>query len=491
MPVVPQLSSTDSAAKETTCDVLVVGAYSAEGGPKLSSTASELDQELDGYLSELSSSGFKASIGETVVVPTLGKVSPRAIAVVGLGPEDGDVAHAIRRAAGSVIRRLKGYSDVASALHLSAPDTAQAAEVSATSYLLGSYTFSGYKKEPKPSKVQRISFLDAEDRSLERAAAKAAAVNLTRDLINEPPATMTPEILARRAAEMADVAGLKCEVFDKAALTERGFGGILGVSKGSIEEPRLIHLKYVPDGATGRVALVGKGITFDSGGLSLKDAKSMETMKTDMSGAAAVIGVMSSLKRLGVKTEVHALVPSSENMPGGNAIRPGDVITHYGGRTTEVMNTDAEGRLVLADALSYALELDPDAVVDVATLTGAIMVALGMKATGLFSNDDALRDELVKAGEASGERMWPMPMYEDYYSDLESEVADLKNSGARWGGAISAALFLKKSITDDTPWAHLDIAGPARADSDYDEMTKGGSGIAVRTLISWIEGRTA
>jgi leucyl aminopeptidase len=177
-------------------------------------------------------------------------------------------------------------------------------------------------------------------------------------------------------------------------------------------------------------------------------------------------------------------------MPGGNAIRPGDVITHYGGRTTEVVNTDAEGRLVLADALTYALEQEPEAVVNVATLTGAIMVALGTKATGLFANDDGLRDELVAAGEAAGERMWPMPMYDDYYSDLESQVADLKNSGQRWGGAVVAALFLKKSVPDGTPWAHLDIAGPARADSDYDEVTKGGSGVAVRTLISWIEARS-
>jgi len=307
--------------------------------------------------------------------------------------------------------------------------------------------------------------------------------------VNEPASTLTPEALATRATEIADVAGLECTILDDRELADGGFGGILGVGKGSHRPPRLIQMRHRPDAASGRVALIGKGITFDTGGLSLKDARAMENMKTDMAGAAAVMATMGALGRLNVSTEVLAFVPACENMPGGNALKPGDVIKHYGGRTTEVNNTDAEGRLVLGDALALACEQEIDAVVDVATLTGGISVALGRKSTGLFANDDALAKALEDAAEAAGERIWRLPLYDDYKRGLDSDVADMKNSAGRDGSSITAALFLREFVKDDVAWAHLDIAGTARAASDYDEVTRGGTGTSVRTLLEWVKAR--
>ncbi|MDQ4144727.1 MAG: leucyl aminopeptidase, partial [Actinomycetota bacterium] len=312
-----------------------------------------------------------------------------------------------------------------------------------------------------------------------------------RELTNEPASALWPEVLAERAREVAEVAGLECTLLDENELAERGFGGLLAVAQGSTRPPRLIELRYKPENPLGHVAIVGKGVTFDSGGLSLKDAKSMETMKTDMGGGAAVIGAMGALPRLDVRVEVTAVVPTTENMPSGSAVKPGDVITHYGGKTSEVLNTDAEGRLILADALAYVSEQRPDAIVDVATLTGAMMVALGKKAAGYFANDDGLAAEIERAAGTAGERVWRMPLFDDYRSDLDSDVADIKNIGTRFGGAIFAALYLGDFIGDGISWGHLDIAGPGRAESDYDEVTKGASGFAARTLVAWLESRGA
>jgi leucyl aminopeptidase len=300
-----------------------------------------------------------------------------------------------------------------------------------------------------------------------------------------------PATLEARAREIADVNGLECTTKDENDLVAGGFGGIAGVGQGSAQPPRLIELHYAPEGATEKVVLIGKGITFDSGGLSLKSATSMEQMKTDMAGAAAVLGAISACKRLGIGEEAVALIAAAENMPSATSIRPGDVLRHYGGKTSEIVNTDAEGRLVLADALAYASEQRPAAIVDVATLTGAIKVALGAKSTGMFSNDDALAGELSAAAEDAGERVWRLPMYDDYRRELDSEVADLKNTGGRWGGSILAALFLREFVGKEIPWAHLDIAGAARAENAYDEVTKGGTGVGTRTLISFLQGRRA
>lgn len=487
MPGLPQLTVVNEDATTVACDALVVAAFSDGNAFRLDDIAAGIDAALGNRMSKyLISSGFKGGAGELAVVPGSDGVTAEAVAVVGLGEQAKVDATILRRAAGSAARRLSERSTLAITIHNAVPDSETAV---AEGLLLGSYRFTAYKSDPKPSKLQRVLFIDAGEAALNRAAITAEATWLARDMINEPASTLTPEVLAQRAKEVADVSGFECAIWDENELRTNGFGGLLGVASGSANPPRFIQMHYPSAGAKGKVALVGKGVTFDSGGLSLKDAANMETMKTDMGGAAAVIGAMSAIAQLKPAIEVLAFVPTTENMPGGTAVRPGDVLKHYGGKTTEVLNTDAEGRLILADALAFASEQKPDAIVDVATLTGSIMVALGKKATGLFANDDALARELEVASDKAGEPMWHMPLYDVYKKELESEVADLKNVGSRWGGAIIAALFLREFVADGIAWAHLDIAGAARAESDYDENPKGGTGVAVRTLVNWIEGR--
>ena len=282
---------------------------------------------------------------------------------------------------------------------------------------------------------------------------------------------------------------LECEIWDEKTIQKKGFGGLLAVGRGASNPPRFIQLRYKPKHAAGRVAIVGKGVTFDSGGLSLKPANSMENMKSDMAGAAAVIATMGALPRFDVRTEVLAFVPSTENLPSGDSLKPGDVIKHYSGKTTEVNNTDAEGRLILADALAFACEQNPDAIVDIATLTGGIMVALGTRISGIFSTDDALYEELSSAATAAGEDIWRMPLADEFKRDLESEVADMKNSGSRYGSASVGGIFLKEHVREGIPWVHLDIAGTDWADKPHDLGPKGSTGVMTRTLINWLASR--
>jgi leucyl aminopeptidase len=487
----PQVLASEESVDEISVDAVVVAAFKSSDGPTLSSDAQKLDDALGGELSEhLTHTGFKGKVAEVALVPTLGRVKARTIVVAGLGENDEAGRNEVMRAAGSAARRLTDRSTIASALHSDVSD-GDAVASATEGFLLGSYKFTIYKSDPHPSKIERIAMLGgAANDLIERGIATADATILARDLTNEPADTIYPETLAERAREVADVGALDFEVLDETQLEERGFGGLIAVGKGSARPPRFIVMRYKPEGeARQTLAIVGKGITFDSGGLSIKPAGSMETMKTDMGGAAAVIGAMSALSKLKPQVEVLGLVASAENMVSGRSVKPGDVIKHYGGGTSEVLNTDAEGRLVLADALAYACERNVDAIVNVATLTGAIMIALGPKATGLFSNDDGLREEVAAAAVRAGERVWPMPLYDDYRSDIDSEIADIKNTSSRWGGAIKAALFLRNFVAKGVPWAHLDIAGPARNDTAYDEVPKGGSGVATRTLIAWIEGR--
>jgi leucyl aminopeptidase len=321
------------------------------------------------------------------------------------------------------------------------------------------------------------------------AGAVAAAVALARDLTNMPSGRKTPAWLADEAVAVAARCGLTARVWEAAELAAQGFGGLIAVGSGSARPPRLIELAYRPAQAHGHVVLVGKGITFDSGGLSLKPADGMKPMKTDMAGGAVVIAVMSALGRLGVRSRVTGLVAAAENMPSGSALRPGDVIAHFGGRTVEVLNTDAEGRLVLADALGYAdAVLQPDVMVDIATLTGSVRVALGTRIAALYASDERLARDLLAAAAVSGDALWRMPLVDDYLDALDSPVADLANlsrgSRAR-AGSIDAALFLRE-FTGGRPWAHLDIAGAARAASDDGEITKGGTGYGTRLLLAWL-----
>ncbi|MDQ3973706.1 MAG: leucyl aminopeptidase, partial [Actinomycetota bacterium] len=363
---------------------------------------------------------------------------------------------------------------------------------------LGGYAFTAYraKHHDLPS-LERVYVLPGEGleadnvgKGVQLGGVVADAVSLARDLVNEPPAAKRPPALAERVAAVARDAGLEVRVLDEEALAEGGFGGILGVGQGSAAPPRLVELSHSPPGATGHVLLAGKGITFDSGGLSLKPTDGMKTMKSDMSGAAAVAAAMSVLARLGVSTKVTGLLALAENMPSGQAIRVSDVLTHRGGTTVEVLNTDAEGRLVLADALAYGAESRPDAMIDLATLTGAQVVALGSKIAGLMGSDDALLGELEAAANAAGEQVWRLPLPAAYAEHLKSEVADLKNIGkGREAGALVAGLFLKE-FTQGLPWAHLDIAGPAFSEDGDDHYTpKGASGFAVRTLLEFLRAR--
>ncbi|MGI8775713.1 MAG: leucyl aminopeptidase [Actinomycetota bacterium] len=489
MPISPQALTAEGPASQISCDVLVVGAFSDDGGIELTTSAQTADAALNGEIAGWVADGFKAKVGEVALLPSGGRLPAAAIAVVGLGERSSAVPHTIRRAAAKAARRLGDRADVASTLHSAIEEVDAATIASVEGFLLGTYRYDGLKTDPQPARLQRLIIVDGDIEAVEHGSTTAHAVALARDLTNEPASSLTPKAMARRAKETADVTGLQCRVSDAKDLEVRGFGGIVGVGKGGDEPPCLIELRYRPPGATEKVALVGKGVTYDTGGYSIKPAASMETMKTDMAGGAIVLAVMSVLGRLGVTKEVVAYIPCAENMISGSAIRPGDVIKQYGGRSVEVTNTDAEGRLLLADALVLASEEKPHAIIDVATLTGHVTIALGGRVTGFFSTDDELAHEIESAADRSGEGFWRLPLVDSYLEGLSSPVADLKNSGPRPGGAIAAALFLKEFVGKNIPWAHLDIAGTGRSDSRYDEVSKGGTGIPVRTLIEWISKR--
>ncbi|HUB05443.1 MAG TPA: leucyl aminopeptidase, partial [Myxococcales bacterium] len=365
---------------------------------------------------------------------------------------------------------------------------------------LGAYRFDRYrsKKSSRRASLDHLTLLEATRAGARQAAAEvgqaadvAAAVAWARDLVNEPAGVMTPRKLADEASRMARAHGLRCEVRGPAEIRRLRMGMFLGVAQGSAEEPRLIHLAWEPRGAAGRRApfcIVGKAITFDSGGLSLKTNEGMLDMKTDMAGAAAALGAMRAIAGLRPPFPVHAFMGACENMPGGRAYKLGDVLVSRAGKTVEITNTDAEGRLVLGDVLAWANDWKPAALVDLATLTGACMVALGMNTAGLFSPDDPLAGELLSAAHAAGEDLWRLPLTDQLRDGLKSDIADMKNTGERWGGAITAALFLREFV-GKTPWAHLDIAGPSFSHRERGYVPKGGTGVGVRTLVEWVRQR--
>jgi len=400
----------------------------------------------------------------------------------------GDGTPAAMRAAGAAIgrRAADGRTILTSAL---VGQPAGAVNAFTVGLLLGGYRFSMRPADPAGEVKLLVDGPDGHADELAAARTVAAAVALARDLTNMPSARKNPAWLASEAVAVAADSGLAARVWEPAELAAQGFGGLLGVGSGSASPPRLIELRYAPAGASRHVVLAGKGITFDSGGLSLKPADGMKQMKTDMAGGAAVIAVMSALARLGVRAAVTGLVAAAENMPSGSALRPGDVITHFGGRTVEVLNTDAEGRLVLADALAYAdTMLQPDVMVDIATLTGAARVALGTQIAALYASDEQVAAELLAASRASGDELWRMPLVDDYRAGLDSPVADLANVPTLPGpraGSVDAALFLRE-FTGGRPWAHLDIAGAARSSADEGANAKGATGFGTRLLLAWL-----
>ncbi len=428
----------------------------------------------------------KGEAGEVLSVPQPAGVLERVL-VAGSG--DGSPV-ALRKAGAALARKAKDAASLLVDLREAGLD-AEGVRALADGLLLASYVFSE-KREPKQRALQTITLLvpnaKALQPALDKAVAVARATAIARDLVNTPSLVKTPQWLAKQAKGL--LKGLTVKVRDEQQLAKDGFGGIVGVGQGSTRPPRLIEVSYDGGGKT-HVVLVGKGITFDTGGLSIKPTAGMLAMKTDMGGGAAVLGAMRAIADLKLPIKVTGLVCAAENMPSGTATRPGDVLRQYGGTTVEVLNTDAEGRLVLADGIAYAAtDLKADVIIDIATLTGAMPVALGKRTAGVFASDDALAGQLLAAAEQSGERAWRMPLVEDYRHALDSPVADLRNIGQPklklGGGSITAALFLRE-FTGGIPWAHLDIAGPGRSDSDEHELTKGGTGYGVRLLTRWLE----
>ena len=461
----------------------------------------DLDRAVGGVLLRCAiDEEFKGAEGQQLSLHSHGKAGPQRILVLGLGREK-DQDRTLDQLRGAAARAVKAAKAAgAKTLAIAWPWAADAAlprevQAAAEGASLGAYVFDRYKKEKKPFKLQRVELLSPvkPSRAIVEAArygvAIAEAVNAARDLVNEPAGRITPRALAAEARHIAKVHGLHFQVLPRAQIKKLGMNLFLGVAQGSVEEPQLVKLSWEPRRATGRpVALVGKAITFDSGGLSLKTASGMEDMKVDMAGAAAVISALRLVAALKPPFAVHGYFGACENMPSGNAYKPGDVIVGKSGTSVEVLNTDAEGRLVLADVLAWAVEEKPAAVIDLATLTGAILVALGPWITGLFSNDDALAGELQAAARTAGESIWRMPLPPEMEELIKSPVADLKNTGGRYGGAINAALFLQHFV-GKVPWAHLDIAGPASVDKERGYNPRGGTGAGVRLLAEWIRRR--
>jgi leucyl aminopeptidase len=432
---------------------------------------------------------FSGGAGEVIATHT---DAVEWLTLVGVGESESLMLDGIRAAAARAVRSVSAHTSAVLDLgpvlaHVGERlGTDRISQAAAEGALLGSYRFDRYKAADDKPVLTTLTIAGATRSGLTRGEIISDAVCFARDLVNEPGGVLTPAEFATRAKQRGTAAGLTVKVLGAKEIAKARLGGLLSVSRGSDQEPKFVTMTYTPPKATRSVALVGKGITFDSGGLSIKPADAMMTMKCDMGGAAAVIATMCALPALGCKVAVTSYTPMTDNMLGGDATRPGDVMTARNGKTVEILNTDAEGRLVLADALSLASESSPDAIVDLATLTGACMVALGDKFAGLMSNNEELAGELLGAAAGSGESFWRLPLPPEYRKLLDSPIADLKNIGGRYGGALTAGLFLQEFVGEGISWAHLDIAGPAFSEESEAEIHKGGTGFGVRTLLEWL-----
>jgi leucyl aminopeptidase len=450
----------------------------------------------------LTSGEYKAGPNETVLLHSPAGLAAKRLLIVGLGKKAKATVHAVRNAAGTAVRYTKprAIRELTVALPEAVAESGVTLTVEASARAIAEGAFVGnfdadtYRSERKDVSVQSLTV--AAPAGADRAAAQAAfnegviigeSQNFTRTLVNEPGNKLTPTVLGERAAQMASEVGLKSEVYSTDKLHELKMGAFWSVSQGSAEPPALIVLKYEPEGVTDGpvLGLVGKGITFDTGGISIKPADNMEKMKYDMAGGAAMIGSMRAIALLKPKVRVIGIVCAAENMPDGKAQKPGDVQTAMSGKTIEIINTDAEGRLVLADGITYARSLGATHLIDAATLTGACVVALGMINGGAFSNDDATFEKFQSALATSGEKFWRMPLADEYYDMIRSDIGDIKNTGGRWGGAITAAEFLH-TFAEDTPWIHLDIAGLAWIEENKPFIAKGPSGVGVRSILEWV-----
>jgi leucyl aminopeptidase len=497
---VPKFELQTTSPTEQRTDLLMLPFFEGpQAGPGMREVGERLGADLVAMLRD---NRVKGRLGDTFTIPSLDRIPAATVLLVGLGRQTEAGPDKIRRATGKVARRTANYARVAATVPQATRGSWQEGlQAFVEGLLLGSYRFDRYKVQPveedgERPRLDRVVVLASGRwekrsalRSLERGQIIGEATIWARDLVNTPALDATPAFLANEARKMAREVGLQCKVWSKSELEKGGFGGILGVGRGSENPPRMIELRY-RGGSGPPVALTGKGVTFDSGGLSIKEAKDMEWMKADMAGAASVLAAMRAIGKLKPRINVIAAIPSAENMPGSTAIRPGDVLRHRGGKTSEVLNTDAEGRLILADALSYLAEQKPRMIVDTATLTGSCMVALGEDMWGVMGNDAGVIREVLEAGKEVGEPGWELPLWRSYRRHLESTVADVKNIGTRWGGAIHAALFLEHFV-GDTPWAHMDIAGTAWAESPGDYWPKGATGSPVRTFVRFVERQAA
>lgn len=482
-------------------DLIALGVFK---GPSLSALGRELDKRLGGLLTKrMKKEKFAEKEGEARLLDTHGEIPADTILLIGLGEEGHLSGESLRKAAAKAIRtgnkiraRKISLEDIFTKKKNPAPE--ERGQLFAEGALLGSYRFDRYKSQNSNDEDQKPTVTEFEilssdpnrtEKGMHKGAVFAEATNFARDLVNVPASDLTPKRIAEEAKKIGRMPHLSITVYGKSEIEKMGMGCYLAVARGSTESPYFIHLRYRPPSrrrSQKRIALVGKGVTFDSGGLSLKTAQSMETMKDDMSGAAAMLAVMRALSILKPPVEVHGISPLTENMPSGSADKPGDVARAMNGKTVEILNTDAEGRLTLADALPYALKQKPDLVVDVATLTGACVIALGELCSGILGNNEKLIRTLIECGQVAGERIWQLPLVEEYKEELKSSIADLKNVGGRWGGTINGALFLREFVDSKVPWAHIDIAGPSWTEKDLDYCPRGGTGHIVRTLLHFL-----
>jgi leucyl aminopeptidase len=474
-------------------DAIVVNLF--EGVEQPGGATAAVDEALDGAISSLISRGeIKGKFGEVNIVHTFGKLPARMVAIAGLGKRQDFNVDKIRGVVGEFCRALRKLNchRIATILHgagMGGVELESSAAAIAEGALLGLYSFTKYKK-PEYEDIEEMLIVVREKEEvpiLEAAIGNgklvASATNFARDMVNEPANYMTPTQMTEAAKEIASKYNLEFKVFDREDMEAMGMGALLGVAKGSNQPPKLITLSYKGDKRSEKtLGLLGKGITFDSGGISIKPSEGMGDMKDDMAGAAAVVTALGAIAQLKLKINVTAIVPATENLPSGTALKPGDVLKAMNGKTIEVISTDAEGRLILADALSYAQKLGLSPLIDLATLTGACRVALGTLYSGLFSNNQALVDKVLRAAARTGERMWQMPLPEEYKEQNKSEIANVKNTGNRYGGAITAALFLSEFV-DNTPWVHIDIAGTAFSNKESGYIIKGATGVGVRTLV--------
>ena len=495
-----KLSATFSAAEKVSTDVIIISLF--ENTKKIPSELNSLNKSSGGAISGLLKNGdFTGKLNETTIIPTDKKIVPKRILLVGLGKSADFTLDKVRQAAGTATRvvqekKFKIPSMLLYRMEIKGISLEDITRSVVEGILLSLYNFTMYKTLKKEDKsditnyslvVQKNDVLKSIKSVIKETEIVADAVCFARDIVNMAGSDATPTFLANKAKEIAKKPGVKCKALSRPEMKKLGMNGILNVSRGSSEPPKFIILEYnTKKKSNNTIALVGKGVTFDSGGISLKPGAGMDMMKADMSGAAAVLGAFKAISSLKPSSHIVGLVPCTENMPGGRALKPGDIIKCMSGKTVEVLNTDAEGRLILADAISYAKRYKPDAVIDIATLTGACVAALGTFASGMLGNNEELKNRIKQSGESCHERVWELPLWKEYYELIKSNIADIKNTGGKYAGTITAACFLGEFV-EDYPWVHLDIAGTFLVEKNTPYIRKGASGVGVRLLTHLVQ----